>query len=209
LVNLDLEKFYPSITCDMVLTVWKGTFAFGPSIAALLTRLTTFKGHLPQGAPTSGYLANIALLPAAAEIRHIAASFGCLVTFYVDDISISGKRAREVIEPIVAVLARHGLRIGRDKTKVMPAHSQQTITGQTINCGRPSVVRRKRDHVRELIHELALRKQSRQDVSHLWASIEGRIAHIRATNAGHAKRLSEQLMRALGSPLQNARDRRM
>ncbi len=87
----------------------------------------------------------------------VGSAHGCVVTFYVDDTSISGARAREVIEPIVAVLARHGLRVGRDKTKVMPAHSAQTITGQTINCGRPSVSRRKRDYVRELIHELKLR----------------------------------------------------
>ena len=198
LVNIDLEKFYPSVTCDMVIAVWKNAFGFGPAIATLLTRLTTHCGHVPQGAPTSGYLANIVLLPAANEIRAIAAALGCTVTFYVDDISISGARAREAIEPIVAVLARHGLRIGRDKTKVMPAHSAQTITGQTINCGRPSVSRRKRDSVSELIHELKLRRRLGQDVSRLRASIEGRIAHIRFTNPGHAQRLSAQLLRVAG-----------
>lgn len=62
LVNLDLASFYPSVTCAMVHAVWRDVFHFGPAIATLLTRLTTYRGHLPQGAPTSGYLANIVLL---------------------------------------------------------------------------------------------------------------------------------------------------
>lgn len=196
LVNLDLAGFYPSVTCAMVHAVWRDNFHFGSPIAPLLTRLTTYGGHLPQGAPTSGYLANIVLLPAAESIRATAAQMGCGVSFYVDDISISGSRAREVISPVIHVVQQHCLTVGRGKTNVMPAHRRQTATGYTINSGRPSVARERRDRVRELIHDLKVRRSFGHDVTKLRRSIEGRISHIRRTNPGNAARLEALLLRA-------------
>lgn len=198
LVNLDLAGFYRSVTCEMVHAVWRDVFRFGPSIATLLTRLTTYRGHLPQGAPTSGYLANIVLLPAADQIERLALSFGCTATFYVDDISISGPHARQVIDPMIAVIQAHGLSIGRGKTKVMAGHVSQMATGYTINSGRPSVPRTKRDHVRSLVRELGLRQRFSHDVTALRSSLEGRIAHIKRTNPGHAARLRNLLTRVAG-----------
>lgn len=195
LVNLDLAGFYPSVTSEMVYTVWRDVFHFGPPIATLLTRLTTHGGHLPQGAPTSGYLANIVLLPAAHRIEEVAKAVACTPSFYVDDMSISGRRAREVINPLIAIVHEHGLSIGRGKTKIMAGHVRQTATGYTINSGRPSVPLAKRDHVRELVHELGLRLRLGHDVTRLRASIEGRIAHIDRTNSGHATRLRSMLAR--------------
>jgi len=199
LVNLDLAGFYPSVTCAMVYAVWRNVFHFDPPIATLLTRLTTYGGHLPQGAPTSGYLANIVLLPAADRMKQICAAAGCELTFYVDDISVSGTRAREVIEALIAVLHAHRLSVGRGKTKVMPGHTPQTATGYTINSGRPSVALARRDRVRELIHELGIRKRFGHDVTKLRRSIDGRIAHIARTNEGYAERLKSLLVYVAGS----------
>jgi hypothetical protein len=201
LVNLDLAAFYPSVTTEMVHAVWRDIFHFGPPIATLLTRLTTYRGHLPQGAPTSGYLANIVLLPAADRIGQIAETIDCRPSFFVDDMSISGRRAREVIEPLIAIVREHGLSIGRGKTKVMAGHTAQLATGYTINSGRPSVPRAKRDHVRELVHELCLRQRFGHDVTRLRASIEGRVAHIGRTNPGHAVRL-KRLLASVGGKTQ-------
>lgn len=196
LVNLDLSGFYPSVTSEMVHSVWRDVFHFGPPLAPLLTRLTTHRGHLPQGAPTSGFLANIVLLPTTERVEQIATILNCRPSFYVDDISISGRRAREAIAPLIDTVHEHGLAIGRGKTKVMPAHVAQLATGYTINSGRPSVSRRKRDQVRELIHELKVRRRFGDDGLAPRASLEGRIAHIELTNRGDAKRLRKLLARA-------------
>jgi RNA-directed DNA polymerase len=195
LVNLDLAGFYPSVTCAMVYAVWRDVFQFGPPIATLLTRLTTYRGHLPQGAPTSGYLANIVLLPTAERIKEICADAACEVTFYVDDISVSGPRAREVIDSLISALHAHYLAVGRGKTKVMAGNAPQIATGYTINSGRPSVPLAKRDHVRELVHELHIRRTLGYDFTKLLRSIEGRIAHIERTNPGNAERLKRLLTR--------------
>ena len=50
-----------------------------------------------------------------------------------------------------------------------------------------------RDQVRELIHEMKIRRRFGHDVAKLQRSIEGRIAHIRRTNPGNAARLERLL----------------
>ena len=58
-INLDIANFFPSITSRQVHDIWQNFFRFPPGIAEELTRLTTYDGRLPQGAPTSSYLANL------------------------------------------------------------------------------------------------------------------------------------------------------
>jgi RNA-directed DNA polymerase len=95
LVRLDLADYYPHATSQMVYDAWQRCFQVGPPIAALLTRLTTVRGHLPQGAVTSGYVGNLVLLSVSTRIEAVAESLGCSVTFYVDDIAFSGAKARQ------------------------------------------------------------------------------------------------------------------
>lgn len=122
-VSLDPANFFPSVTNAMVYQVWRDVFKFGPPVASLLTKLTTHQGHLPQGASTSGFLANLVLLSAGAELVAIAFAKDCAVTFYVDHISISGARAREVISP----LRRHRSR-SRLRTRSTPRMSGTSST---------------------------------------------------------------------------------
>ena len=60
LARIDVKNCFPSVTNKMVFRVFRGA-GMGPKLARLLTILTTHRGHLPQGAPTSDLLANLAL----------------------------------------------------------------------------------------------------------------------------------------------------
>lgn len=60
-INEDISGFFPSITERQVQDIWQHFFHFPPDLAIILTKLTTHEGRLPQGAPTSSYLANLAL----------------------------------------------------------------------------------------------------------------------------------------------------
>ncbi|HEX9771854.1 MAG TPA: reverse transcriptase family protein [Steroidobacteraceae bacterium] len=194
-VCVDIESFYPSVTCAQVYEVWTDVFDYGPPIASLLTRLTTRHGHLPQGVPTSGYLANLAI---AAAARHVeTAASGWRPTFYADDITASGESARAAIEVIVGAVRNAGLAIGRDKTKVMPRGRAQRVTGYNIDRGQPSVPRKKRDKIRCAIDELRTRFRHGRTTFRLERSIAGRISHIRMTNPKHAERLDLLLEKVL------------
>ena len=67
-VKVDIKNFFGSVTAKAVARAWKEQFGCGADVTWLLTRLTTYKGHLPQGARTSTALANLALLPVAREL---------------------------------------------------------------------------------------------------------------------------------------------
>lgn len=189
-VGVDIESFYPSVTCACVYCIWTEMFGYGQPIASILTRLTTRGGHLPQGVPSSGYLANPAISAAAGQIE--GASAGWKATFYADDITASGPAAREAIEVIVSAVRPAGLAIGRDKTAVMPRGRAQRVTGYNVDRREPSIPRDKRDKIRCAIDELRARRRAGLATERLERSILGRINHLRPTNPGNAKRLRRQ-----------------
>ena len=73
LVRLDIAAFFPHVTVERVYDVWTRQLGLPPERARLLTRLSTFQGHLPQGAPTSSYLANLALAGVDERVKAEAA----------------------------------------------------------------------------------------------------------------------------------------
>ena len=132
-VSLDLKNFFPSITNDAVAQMWRQEFGASSSVAWLLTRLTTYKGHLPQGSPVSNAVANLVALPFFAQVNELCNTGGARLTAYVDDLSISGVRTRDHINDVAKAASRRGFRVARAKTSVMPAHTRQYVTGHTVN----------------------------------------------------------------------------
>ena len=57
-INLDLADFFPAITVERVVTAFRG-LGWDAQAAAILSRICTFEGHLPQGAPTSPAISNL------------------------------------------------------------------------------------------------------------------------------------------------------
>ena len=112
----DLKDFFPSISNKMVYTMFieKG---FSPDVASLLTKLTTYEGHLPQGAPTSTTIANLVFAPAGLEIQAIAKEKCLHFTTFVDDVTVSSQQDfKSVVPEIIAIITVHGFRINHGKT---------------------------------------------------------------------------------------------
>lgn len=192
LVRLDLADYYPHVTCQMVYNAWSHALSFGPPIASLLTRLTTVRGHLPQGAITSGYIGNLVLLSVSHRIESVSKSLGCKVTFYVDDITFSGVSARRMIQPTIEMLRSAGLSARHRKTRIMSSREAQVTTGYVVN-RHTSVSAAKRELLRRDIHRMRLAKSRGADVSAALLSLRGRLAYVRATNPGSAGRLLKLL----------------
>ncbi|ODS55136.1 MAG: hypothetical protein ABS36_10340 [Acidobacteria bacterium SCN 69-37] len=195
LICLDVRSFYPSVTFRRVHRIWRDNFHLGSPITGMLTRLTTRNGCLPQGVATSGFLANIAILPALAEIESLGLG---RVTFYVDDVTISSTAPPSVvIEAVAKAMSHAGFSIRRDKTQIARRGAPQVITGYNVDRSRPSVPRAKRDKARCAVHELEARLTRGLDVTRLRRSAEGRIAHMKMTNPKHAATLARRLSTVL------------
>lgn len=87
---LDIEDFFPSCTDKRVYWFFHTYLGCSPDVAALLTKLTTYKGHLPQGSPCSPILAYFAYVDMWEEINEIAKASNCKLSIYADDITLSG-----------------------------------------------------------------------------------------------------------------------
>lgn len=71
-VRIDVQSYFPSVRHQHIYEVWSAVLGCSPDISRWLTQLTTWRGHLPQGASTSMSLANLALLGADEEILELA-----------------------------------------------------------------------------------------------------------------------------------------
>jgi len=88
------------------------SMGFAPSMANLLTKLTTYKGQLPQGTHTSPYLANLIFVKAGKEIQEFASRNNLTFTTFVDDIALSSKLDfKNQVNDIVAILNTNGFKV--------------------------------------------------------------------------------------------------
>ena len=88
---LDIENFFTSCTSRKVFCFFNKRMLCSPDVSALLTKLTTFNGHLPQGSPASPILAYMSYSDVWEKINRIVSSSGGKLTIYADDITISGQ----------------------------------------------------------------------------------------------------------------------
>jgi len=114
--NTDLRNFYPGITHNQVFDMFIKR-KFSPAISSILTKLTTYKGSLPQGTPTSPYLANLVFYSAGIEIDILTKAHGLTFTTFVDDITISSKMDfQHLINEVMDIIISKGFKISHNKT---------------------------------------------------------------------------------------------
>lgn len=114
--NTDLRNFYPGISHIQINKMFIDR-GYPTKIASILTKLTTYKGMLPQGTPTSPYLANLAFVPAGLELQALALKYGLTFTTFVDDITLSSKTDFQFLDTeITNIITSKGFKISHDKT---------------------------------------------------------------------------------------------
>ena len=112
----DLTDFYPYISSKRVYGMFVRV-GFSADVASKLTKLTTYKGHLPQGAPTSTTIANLVFEPTGQKLQKLAEEHQLRLTTFVDDVTISSQSQFKDLTPeMIRILERDGFRISRNKT---------------------------------------------------------------------------------------------
>lgn len=118
-------------------------------------------GHLPQGAPTSPMLANLAVFKLDEEIIAVAEKFGLTYTRYADDLLLSTdtkefsrERARAAIGQVMAALGKWGLGANSAKTSVSPPGSRKIALGLALESTSPRLPRYFKAKLREHLYYL-------------------------------------------------------
>lgn len=137
-IKIDIANFFGSISFDTVLNIFKSRFNCDDHAAETMTRLTTYGNFLPQGAPTSPILANIAALELDGEIiaicRKNETSCKFSYTRYVDDITISGDRQLAfLLADFYRAVHRCGFRANPKKLRFSGPSVCQKVTGVVVN----------------------------------------------------------------------------
>lgn len=115
--------------------------------------------HLPQGAPTSPNLANLCAFGLDLRMHALAERFGARYTRYADDLVFSGPKAlhgqfETLLAWVSAIAQDEGFTLRADKTRVMPAHQRQYVTGLVVN-QRVNYSRTQFDTLKARLHRLA------------------------------------------------------
>ena len=157
-VSIDLENFFPSISFPRVYGVLKAV-GFTPRIAGVITSLCTWKGALPQGAPTSPMLSNMVSYRMDQKLKSYFSKRGWKYTRYADDITFSYACKKDekmgpvdgVIQVVRKIVEEEGFKVNEKKTKIMRKGRRQWVTGLVAN-EKPNILRRQFRMVRAAIH---------------------------------------------------------
>jgi RNA-directed DNA polymerase len=158
--------------------------ALGPQPDPLdLARLRT--PHLPQGAPTSGALANLAAYRLDVRIAGLAAKLGASYTRYADDLVLSGDRelaraAPSLIARVAAISIEEGFALNFRKSRMMTKSDRQRVTGIVVN-ERLAAPREEIEKLRAILHNCRTHgpaSQNRAAHPDFRAHLRGRVAWI-------------------------------
>lgn len=198
LIKLDLKDFFGSIREPRVMRIFQkiGVSAeFSSDLARLCTRASAhptrpddersaLSGHLPQGAPSSGMLANMAASDLDGVLRDCAGHFALRYTRYADDLLFSSTRpfsrdrAWRVVRQVRSKVAAHQFTLNEDKVRIRPPGSRLVVLGLLVDSERP---RLRPDFKRTLgwhLHGSERFGIDRYSESRGFESIEGYLRHV-------------------------------
>jgi retron-type reverse transcriptase len=125
-------------------------------------RQATREGHLPQGACTSGLLANLVMLAFDNEVENYLRGQALRYTRYSDDIvistdmaSFSRVRALEIISQVQKFAQRYGFTLNNNKTRVITPGSRKFMLGLLVDRDGTHLPREVKDRIENSIRSLA------------------------------------------------------
>mgnify|MGYP001183479469 CR=1 FL=1 len=136
--NIDIKKFFDNIHYPHILEAFK-SLGCSENIAKILTRLTTYKRSLPQGAITSPYLSNLVLSNLDKRFVMLCKNNGLIYTRYFDDITISGSKrviGEKMKKAYTEIIETEGYKINYKKSwKFSNKDEDQIVNGLLVNNG--------------------------------------------------------------------------
>lgn len=184
-VTIDIKDFFPNLDYGKIYRLYID-LGCSYNVASLLTRLTTWKYRIPQGALTSSTLANLYLHKSGVVDAFIGfcRKRNYQVGFYVDDIAISGdETVRKYKNVYRKIIRQAGLDINPKKIHVMSRRSHQEVTGIVVN----RKLNKPKDYVRNIrvmLHKL----EKGLPLAEMPKQVQGKIKHLEYVNPELGKR---------------------
>jgi RNA-directed DNA polymerase len=224
-LRLDLEDFFPSISAARVAAIFRAV-GYSEHVADLLTGLATTitrdeawdddrlmtidlrererlrrlyaRRHLPQGAPTSPSLANLAAYRLDCRLAALADSAGATYTRYADDLAFSGgadfaRVVHRFRHHAAAIALDEGFHVHHRKSRIMRPGVRQHLAGIVVNA-HPNIPRADFDRLKATLTNCARHgpdAQNRAGHREFRAQLLGRVTHVEAINPVRGRKLRE------------------
>ncbi|QDU79593.1 Reverse transcriptase (RNA-dependent DNA polymerase) [Polystyrenella longa] len=216
-LKFDLENFYPHVRFSKVVAIFR-SMGYSREASIWLSRLCMSRlpldckpptanpealwiyqpTHLPQGAPTSPTLANLAAYVLDVRLDGLARSFGADYSRYADDLTFSGDaqflRSLKSFIPFVEKIIREtGFKVNKNKRKVIRNNQRQSVTGVTVN-EHPNINRKEFDRLKAILHNCVRygsESQNRDQLPDFQAHLRGRVAYFQQLNPTRAAKLKQ------------------
>ncbi len=153
--------------------------------------------HLPQGAPSSPALANLALGRLDARLSGWAEAAGAGYTRYADDLAFSGppaltRRADAFVRGVERIVTAEGHAVNPRKTRIRGGAVRQMVTGVVVNA-HPNVPREEYDALKAVLHNCRTHgpETQRRGSADLRAHLAGRIAWVASLNPQRGRKLQD------------------
>jgi len=220
-LRMDLSNFFTQVPARRVHALFT-SLGYPPTVARCLTGLCTNRvparvlrnplgerpeldwkqrqalqhPHLPQGAPSSPALANLALFRFDLRLERAAAALGARYTRYADDMAFSGgadfaRRIAAFHRLICRIGLEEGFPVETRKTRAMRQGGRQQLTGILVN-HHPNLRRRDYDRLKAILHnclKLGPAGQNRDGHRDFRAHLRGKIAHLERLNPTRGRKL--------------------
>ncbi|MGH2841990.1 MAG: reverse transcriptase family protein [Solirubrobacteraceae bacterium] len=226
-LRLDLKDFFASVSAGRVYRILR-TLGYSRSVSHTLTGLTTntipesvweritsatpahavtsrFRlgrqlatPHLPQGAPTSPALANLAAFRLDRRLTGLARASGVSYSRYADDLTFSGPgrlaRHRSQFEAVATTIIRsEGFMVNSAKSTTQGAGGCQTVCGVVVNV-RTNIPRIEYDRLKAVLHNAVIHgpeSQNHGGVPDFRAHLRGRTSWVESLNPARGRKLHE------------------
>ena len=161
-LSLDIKNFFPKTTTPIVVNILSRWF---PNQTENLPFLI-YKNHLPQGAPTSPYLANFALYDFDCALTNKVKELNGSYTRYADDITISWNGKIDIKDLFTFMnkeLSKNNYFFSKRKTKLMNFNQRQKVTGIVVN-NKLSIPREIKNSLRAYNHLIDSNNFNKEDI---------------------------------------------
>lgn len=216
LINMDLEDFFPTITFERVLGMFKA-FGYSGYISSLFAMICTYcermeievKGRtkyvatsgriLPQGSPASPMITNIICRDLDVRLNGLAKCFGFVYTRYADDMSFSINEASDLKEGrfcglVSKIVSEEGFKINKEKTRYLRKNNCQSITGIVVNNDQLAVRKKWVKKFRAAIYNATKQKKAGNLSGSTKNEISGMASWLKSVNSEKYKTMIDEAL---------------
>jgi len=155
--------------------------------------------HLPQGAPTSPTLSNLAMYRLDKRLTGLSRKIHMDYSRYADDLAFSCNKTcdwRSLEALVGSICLEEGLVLNYRKSRVIRSHQRQKLTGIVVN-EFPNIDRRYYDRLKAILTNCVrygLQSQNRDNHEFFYAHLLGSVNYVSMLNKNRGNKLHDLLM---------------